>query len=422
MNIDFRDSLVKHIDFFWKHYEESPVVYIGNTENNELLSITDTLSFCEKYGEAYENYEDKGACLQIRISKKNGTTAKLSAIGQEFIDVETYDWFHYGYPFSDTEEGANKCIEVLRNVFGVIGDKGIVVKTEIGERIYRTEAILKQELNSYKRKPTKPSETTIPYKDMPKKTPLNHKIALGILCCLLLFPLYLFIKDVIVTPIESHRSRYEIKEDGTIDVSNMKEWNLQTEYPSDLPETECIYLWCLRNNIELPKPLITDLGLKKIDYKTVICNADTLKVLYVGSTLNLKNTITKDIIGPTQSTMRSIIGTMALKSPYPTTRPGNTKDRYRKYREFPDYQEAALSHFMAKTMRLLYYPTSLFNAGIDDEKELINTLKPPLDLWSTIKDDTLNAEYKRVIRGCIQSYDLQKVVDKYKTTHQIPPY
>ena len=54
MKLDLYEALIKHLNFFWEHYAESPIIYIGNIDGDELISITDTLSFCVAYNIPYE--------------------------------------------------------------------------------------------------------------------------------------------------------------------------------------------------------------------------------------------------------------------------------------------------------------------------------------------------------------------------------
>lgn len=420
MKLDLYEALIKHLNFFWEHYAESPIIYIGNIDGDELISITDTLSFCVAYNIPYEEYEDKGTCIRISISKK-GTNAKVPAIGIDFIDIETHFGFEYGYPFADMKEGACRCVEIIHSVYGVRDENQIKIRTEIGGRIYNTESLLRQELKSLttnaKNTQKKAESSTNQVSKRQKGTTVGQKVALLTCCCVLLFIIYMFAKEIVWQAYKDYSTSYKVTSSGIVDTSKMIEWNARINKPEDLPEQEGIFLWCLKKGSQLTNNLLPLVGISEIEFRTVIYNGEKVKVLKVARAVtNLKQDILQDFLGPSQSDFRAALGVMALKEPLPTEKPVSTSERYRIYREFNEADELEISKWMADNLHLLYSTTVICGESYDQEKELYKLLAPPFNLYESLSGDSSNSTFKHFMSRAVEVSNLEKFVKHYNET------
>ena len=375
MNMSLHDALTKHLELFEEEYEKNPVIYLCNESDQELFRITDTLSFCEKNGEPYDRHEKDGACICIKVNK-TGTTAKISAIGVDFIDIETKEAFIYGYTFADHKKGIDKCLEILKTVFGIKSENHVKVRTEVGKRIYRTESLLKRELQHQSTSILKrPNEEESKTSSMPK---VKEEITLGEIfmyatfACVFLFVAYMTGKDVIYYPLKTSNGSYEVKQDGSIDISNFKEWDKSGFSETVLPEMDAVYVWCLEDGSSLPHGVISE----DPQFKTVTYNGKKLRVVYIDYCSNLNEQIREECTG---SAYRGNIlnNTLGELMGYGLT---NSKSRSMK---IVDEARIPIIQYIQGNLRLFYweYYSGLFrNNNIRyDTKDLIDILQPPFN-------------------------------------------
>ena len=374
MSIRLREALTKHLNLFWEVYEKDPVIYFYDENNIDLFCITDTLSFCEKNGEPYHEHEKEGACICIKIDKK-GTSAKISAIGIDFIDVETKDAFIFGYPFSDKEKGIEKCLDVLKTVYGVTSENQIKIRTEVGKRIFRTESLLKKELQNeaVSRKPANHAvDSPKPTPTIKKKTTLGQKFAIFAWSCVILFMAYMFGRDIIYYPLKTSKGSYELKEDGSIDISNFREWDKSGFEEKLLPEIQAVYVWCLDKNCSLPQGELSD----DKEFKTVTYNGEKLRVLYVNYTSNLNLDVREACMGSEYrgNTMNNSLGKLMGY--------GLSHSKSRSMKIVED-AKIPIAKYIQNNLRLFYweYYSDLFRGNNIryETQDLINNLKPPFN-------------------------------------------
>lgn len=399
---DLYSSILEHLRFYRIKKDYAPFTYIGYGDDDELITFDDTLSFCENRGIDASNFRGKDICITffVKDPDKNVNTAM---IGDEFCIYRMKDGIEYFFPFQKAEDGADKCLAVLHNVFSIKDDESILVRTVIGGRYYTTDEL-----------PLEPRNTRYTNSN-DKKSRHTRKWTPGAIAFSALFIAvflavgFMAIHDFIYRPLSSALSSYKVLNDSTVDVSNMNTWNVRENEISDLPESEGVYIWCLRSGAELTNNLLPIVSIGLPPCHCVMRNGEQLKVIYVSDGLNLKREIRNDIFGPSQSQLRAALGVMALKEPLPVAKPPKRSKYSNYYREFNDADELEISKWMTDQLYLFYTTTTVHGK----RKELCDILQPILNL-SLQRCETDNSDFYWFMNRAVHVDNLKKLTDDYK--------
>ncbi|MCH5307616.1 MAG: hypothetical protein J1E37_05995 [Prevotella sp.] len=386
-------------------------ISINLKETDDYVEIIDTLSIVDNLFISGLDYKKEPLCIAVTLHKSSPYLKNVSKkMEHEYIEAEQHEYFNYYLSFYDIEDGADKCVEMLSSVFGITRLEQVDIISEGCNRIYSTEKLPPPKSQRNKIDTKRPNKIKSPIK---RKKDTEKIGCYFTMACFLFFSgyiSYLIIKEVIYYPIKTHMGSYELKEDGTIDISNFTEWSKTTFNADTLPEMKAVYMWCMQEDATLPHKIMRN----DPPFRIVKYNGKAFRVLYIGCTNALNQCMADEYLGENDNKLHNYIGTLL----------GIPKIRDEHYRlTLPKEAKRYILNYMYYNLRLFYwkYYSDLWGHQYGENgevKELIELLHPPLNIYENYCFDELH-DFRELMIATNEKTDLKKaVMEYYKQRHR----
>lgn len=344
-------------------------------------------------------------CLYFKVDKKSPYLKNVSKkIEHEFVELEQHEYFDYYFPFDDIEKGTSKCVEILSSVFGITKLEQVDIKTEALDRIYSTAKLPRPKPQ---RKQNTERQSQI---KTPRKTSMSERInragqffSCSMIICLLCVLAFLSALEFIYYPVKTHMGRYILQDDGSMDISNFTEWSKTSEKYDTLPQERAIYMWCMEEGASLPHKIMRE----DPPFRTVTYKGKTYKVLFIGCTDNLYDSIMGELVGEPDNDLHNYMASLL----------GISKVYENSKATIPEEKNTHVISYMYYNLQLFYwkYYSSMWRSQYNENeevKDMIEILHPPLNIYEAYSFKELY-DFRALMIATSKRVSLKEAVMKY---------